>query len=69
MLGLLGGLIGLSAGGGQPVIQHFILRYCLWRNGSMPWHIARFLDFCAERIFLRKVGGGYIFIHRLLLVH
>jgi hypothetical protein len=25
-----------------------------------------FLDYAAERIFLRKVGGGYIFIHRLL---
>ena len=26
----------------------------------------RFLDYATERIFLRKVGGGYIFIHRLL---
>jgi len=24
---------------------------------------------CAERIFLRKVGGGYIFVHRLLMEH
>jgi len=23
----------------------------------------------AERIFLRKVGGGYIFVHRLLMEH
>jgi hypothetical protein len=22
-----------------------------------------------ERIFLRKVGGGYIFVHRLLMEH
>jgi hypothetical protein len=28
-----------------------------------------FLDYCAERIFLRKVGGGYIFVHRLLMEH
>jgi hypothetical protein len=25
-----------------------------------------FLDYAAERMFLRKVGGGYIFVHRLL---
>ncbi len=33
----------------------------------MPWNYARFLDYAAERILLRKVGGGYIFIHRLLM--
>ena len=27
---------------------------------------AQFLDYATERIFLRKVGGGYIFIHQLL---
>ncbi len=35
----------------------------------MPWNYSRFLDYCAERIFLRKVGGGYIFVHRLLMEH
>jgi hypothetical protein len=24
-------------------------------------------DYAADRIFLRKVGGGYIFIHRMLM--
>jgi len=33
----------------------------------MPWNYPRFLDSAAERILLRKVGGGYIFVHRLLL--
>lgn len=28
---------------------------------------ARFLDYCTERIFLRKVGGGYIFVHHMLM--
>ena len=31
-----------------------------------PWDYVRFLDHATKRIFLRKVGGGYIFIHRLL---
>lgn len=26
-----------------------------------------FLDYAAERILLRKVGGGYILLHRLML--
>jgi hypothetical protein len=30
---------------------------------SLPY---LFLDYAAERLFLRKVGGGYSFIHRLL---
>ena len=29
------------------------------------WYYAGFLDNASERIFLRKVGGGYIFVHRL----
>ena len=28
-----------------------------------------FLDYAARLVFLQKVGGGYIFIHRLLLEH
>jgi hypothetical protein len=38
----------------------------LTRNGSAPWRYAAFLDYAAERILLRKVGGGYTFIHRYL---
>ena len=66
----LGSLIGVIAGlraGGTACIQHMILRWRLWKNGSLPWHSARFLDYAAEHILLRKVGGGYIFAHRLLL--
>ncbi|HEY0601910.1 MAG TPA: hypothetical protein VGD58_03320 [Herpetosiphonaceae bacterium] len=33
----------------------------------MPRPYVSFLDFAAQCILLRKVGGGYIFIHRLLL--
>ncbi|MBD2777589.1 hypothetical protein [Iningainema tapete] len=55
--------------GGQACIQHLILRLILYRNNYIPWNYARFLDYATERIFLQKVGGGYIFIHRLLLEH
>ena len=39
----------------------------LWRTSAIPLRYACFLDYAAERIFLRKVGGGYMFIHRRLL--
>jgi hypothetical protein len=55
--------------GGLDVIQHLVLRGILARRGCTPWRYARFLDYAAERIFLRKVGGGYIFVHRLLMEH
>jgi len=69
--GLVGGLIsGLSIGlsnGGAASIQHAVLRTFLRRAGYAPWNYSCFLDYAAQHILLRKVGGGYIFIHRLLL--
>jgi hypothetical protein len=55
--------------GGIQCIQHFVLRIVLWRCGYTPEPLkyVDFLDFAVERILLRKVGGGYIFIHRSLL--
>jgi hypothetical protein len=35
----------------------------------MPNHYAAFLDEAANRVILNKVGGGYMFIHRLLQEH
>jgi len=74
-IGLLVGLLaGLSAGllvgllnGGLASFRHYILRSLLWRIDAAPWRYVPFLDYAAERILLRKVGAGYIYIHRLLL--
>ncbi|MEO8954240.1 MAG: hypothetical protein ABI396_04880, partial [Ktedonobacteraceae bacterium] len=63
-------LIGLIAGllnGGLFCFRYFVLCVVLWQVGLIPWNYPRFLDYAAERILLRKVGGGYIFVHRLLL--
>jgi hypothetical protein len=46
-----------------------VLRFLLLCARLVPFNYARFLDYAAERILLRKVGGGYIFVHRLLLEH
>ncbi|MFN6485715.1 MULTISPECIES: NACHT domain-containing protein [unclassified Nostoc] len=61
-------LVGISKSG-IPVIKHFILRIILWSSGYIPWNYARFLDYCTERLFLQRVGGGYRFIHKLLQEH
>jgi len=73
--GLIGGLVvgsvpGLFIGmvaGGDACLSHVVLRLWLIRNGSTPRNYVRFLDHAAERILLRKVGGGYVFLHRMLL--
>jgi hypothetical protein len=67
VLGLGGGLFtGLFYYGSAPVTLHLVLRTFLHRYNSLPWRVVPFLDYAAERILLRKVGGGYIFVHRLL---
>ncbi|MEZ4671962.1 MAG: TIR domain-containing protein [Anaerolineae bacterium] len=58
---------GLAFGGGIVVLQHLVLRLIVWRSGEAPLNYARFLDYCASAGLLRKVGGGYIFVHRYLL--
>lgn len=52
--------------GGHTCIQHYLLRYFLWRNKQAPLHYSRFLEFSVNRIFLYRVGNGYMFIHRFL---
>jgi hypothetical protein len=80
-LGTLGGLLGLPplfgvfvgvlfgcfSPAGLACLQHLMLRMVLTQDGCMPWNYGRFLDELAQRALLQKVGGGYIFIHRLLL--
>jgi hypothetical protein len=67
---LVGIVLGVGFGlgyGGLDLAYHFILRAFLARRRELPFRAARFLDGAAQQIFLRKVGGGYIFIHRLVL--
>lgn len=71
---LTGACVGLVAGittglffGGMACLQHLLLRIALVQSGIAPRHYVRFLDYAAELLFLRRVGGGYVFVHRLLL--
>jgi hypothetical protein len=69
VLGLGLGFGTAFARGGCAVLSHIALRFVLWRSNTMPWNYVRFLDYCAARILLRKIGGGYAFMHRTLLEH
>ena len=65
-------VVGLAIGlqiGGEASLKHVVLLLWLVRNGSIPGIRSSFLDHAAERLLLRKVGGGYAFIHRMLLEH
>lgn len=65
------GLLLLCAlwNGGWALLKHFLLRLQLWQSGALPWNVAAFLSFGAERLLLRRAGGGYLWVHRLLLEH
>jgi Flp pilus assembly pilin Flp len=65
--GLFAGLVIGLLNGGLTCLRHYVLRFLLWNGGVIPWNYPQFLDYAAEQILLRKVGGGYIFLHRLLL--
>lgn len=67
--GLMGGFIAGLICGGFAYFRHFTLRLILTNLGNIPWNYARFLDYAADSLFLQKVGGGYIFVHRMLLEH
>ena len=75
--GLMGGIISGFAGGLMvafwygwfDVLKHYTLRPILYLQGWIPLFLSQFLDYAVDRVFLQRVGGGYIFVHRLLLEH
>ena len=65
-----GMVIGLISGvifGGYICIQHYLLRLTLGIYNLAPMNYVKFLDYAADRILLRKIGGGYVFIHRMIM--
>jgi hypothetical protein len=66
-LALIIALIGALNRGGSAVIKHYGVRLVLCGKSFSPLNLVAFLDHCDKLILLKKVGGGYIFIHRMLL--
>jgi hypothetical protein len=69
--GLIGGIVfGVLSGTLISIIQHYLLRLVLsMGKRKIPLRLVNFLDYATELLFLHKVGGGYIFIHRMLMEH
>ena len=66
-ISLLAGMVVMWAlSGGLTVLRHYVIRWLLARRNTFPWHAQAFLDDATTRILLRRVGGGYSFIHRRL---
>ena len=72
MIGLAVGLVfGFFTYGGKTIMQHYVLRMMLSRENILPYplrdtRLAAYLDDMADRILLRRIGGGWEFIHRYL---
>jgi hypothetical protein len=64
---VLGAVIGALWYGGIDVVNHYVLRGILWITGRTPLRLNRWLDHAVEIRLLRRIGGGYAFIHRTLL--
>lgn len=74
---LFGPMVGIHYYGGAIALEHYLLRWRLGVNGILPaftrsWRnpdrdLVNFLDAMRDRILLRRVGGGWLFIHRTLL--
>jgi transcriptional regulator with XRE-family HTH domain len=77
MTGLVDGVsIGVIVGTGVSLrrglgayLRHVLLRGLLARSGSAPRDYVGFLEHASNLILLRRRGGGYEFVHRLLLDH
>jgi NACHT domain len=66
-LAICTGLIVWIVTGGLATLRHYTIRLLLWHSHLFPWRAFHFLDDATTRILLRHVGGGYSFVHRLIL--
>lgn len=65
-------MIGMAAGtayGFNDVAKHLIIRLLLWQTHAAPLQFTPLLDCATDCSLLQKVGGGYMFRHRMLQEH
>jgi DNA-binding SARP family transcriptional activator len=67
--GIVAALIGGLIYGGFNVYNHLVLRLLFHVSGRIPRDFVPFLNEAVRHVLLYRVGGGYIFIHRLLQEH
>lgn len=67
-----GTAVGLTIGllhGGTAVLLHAALRVVVALTTPLPIQLVPFLGEATRLAFMRRVGGGYIFMHRTLQAH
>ncbi|MBK8238781.1 MAG: hypothetical protein IPK74_24915 [Deltaproteobacteria bacterium] len=52
--------------GGYAALQHAVLRVLLFASGRLPLRLVAALDDATRRGLLRRIGGGYLFVHPTL---
>jgi len=68
-IAILLALAALLWNGSLDLIKHYTLRRVLHRGRHLPWQLRSFLDYSVRLLFLRRIGGGYLFVHRYLREH
>jgi eukaryotic-like serine/threonine-protein kinase len=58
--------VTLGLAGGLFVIKHYVLRGVVWATRTGPLNYPGFLEYAHQRILLRRVGGSFVFVHRML---
>lgn len=48
------------------ILQHWHLRYLLYKKGLLPWHLVDFLNEMKERHLLESNGASWRFRHRII---
>jgi hypothetical protein len=66
LTGLMLGLFALFLFGLGNAVKHYLVRLVLWYKRRIPWRLTALLNDSARLILMRKVGGGYIYVHRML---
>lgn len=67
LVAVCGGLLVCAIYGGLAVLRHYVIRLLLACSRTFPWNAPRFLDDATTRVLLLHIGGGYSFVHRLIL--
>jgi hypothetical protein len=67
---IAGGAVALSAGylySGSGILGYWLTNLRLAQTGTSPFNKVKFLNYAVSRMLMYKVGGGYMFAHRLML--
>ena len=62
-MGLGAGVLALVWLGAYAVVEQVVVRLILHRRGLLPLPGQPFLHYATQCLFLRKVGGTYLFAH------